>query len=99
MIQQFVSFRVTLANILPEETHNICAEFEAGNIEKSREEFLKYLKLINTLFIEVNPIPIKTAMNLLGYEVGALRAPLCDMEPENLEILKAELIKVGLEIK
>lgn len=88
-----------LANILPEETHNICADFEAGNIEKSREEFLKYLKLINTLFIEVNPIPIKTAMNLLGYEVGSLRAPLCDMEPDTLEALKAELTKVGLEIK
>lgn len=88
-----------LANILPEETHNICADFEAGNIEKSREEFLKYLKLINTLFIEVNPIPIKTAMNLLGYGVGDLRAPLCDMEPQNLDILKAELTKVGLELK
>ncbi len=87
-----------LANILPEETHNICADFEAGNVEKSAAEFLKYLKLINTLFIEVNPIPIKTAMNLLGYEVGFLRAPLCDMEPENLETLKAELKKVGLNL-
>lgn len=87
-----------LANILPEETHNICASFEDGNIEKSREEFLKYLKLVNTLFIEVNPIPIKTAMNLLGYNVGPLRAPLCDMEPENLEKLKAELTKAGLKL-
>ena len=88
-----------LANILPEETHNICADFETGNVEKSREEFLKYLKLINALFIEVNPIPIKTAMNLLGYNVGGLRAPLCDMEEANLEVLKKELEAVGLKIK
>lgn len=88
-----------VANILPEETHNICADFEAGNIEKSRKGFLKYLDLIHALFIEVNPIPIKTAMNLLGYKVGALRAPLCEMEPENLEKLKISLKNAGLEIK
>lgn len=88
-----------VANILPEETHDICAEFEAGNVEKSRELFLKYLDLIHKLFIEVNPIPIKTAMNILGYNTGILRAPLCDMEPENLETLKAALKNAGLEIK
>lgn len=88
-----------VANILPEETHNICADFEAGNIKKSREEFLKYLDLIHTLFIEVNPMPIKTAMNLLGYNTGILRAPLCDMEPENVEKLKVSLKNAGLEIK
>lgn len=85
-----------LANILPEETHNICADFLDGNVEKSKDEFLKYLNLVNALFIEVNPIPIKTAMNVLGYGVGHLRGPLCDMEPENLEKLKAELKAVGL---
>ncbi len=85
-----------LANILPEETHNICADFLEGNVEKSKDEFLKYLNLVNALFIEVNPIPIKTAMNVLGYEVGHLRGPLCDMEPENLEKLKNELKAVGL---
>ncbi len=85
-----------LANILPEETHNICADFMDGNVEKSKDEFLKYLNLVNALFIEVNPIPIKTAMNVLGYGVGDLRGPLCDMEPENLEKLKAELKAVGL---
>jgi len=88
-----------LANILPEETHNICADFEKGDIEKSRTEFLRCLKLINALFIEVNPMPIKTAMNLLGYNVGPLRAPLCEMEEKNIEILKAELEAVGLKVK
>lgn len=88
-----------VANILPEETHNVCADFEAGEVEKSRDEFLKMLDLIHTLFIEVNPIPIKTAMNLLGYNTGILRAPLCDMEPENIEKLKASLKNAGLEIK
>lgn len=89
-----------LANILPKETHDICAEFETGNIIESRELFLKYLDLINKLFIEVNPIPIKTAMNVLGYGVGPLRMPLCDMTDENLAVLKDALkaadVKCGL---
>lgn len=89
-----------LANILPKETHDICAEFEVGNVIASRELFLKYLDLINKLFIEVNPIPIKTAMNVLGYDVGPLRMPLCDMADENLAVLKDALkaadVKCGL---
>lgn len=88
-----------LANILPKETHDICADFMDGNVEKSRDSFLKYLNLINALFIEVNPIPIKVAMNLLGYNVGKLREPLCDMEQQNLEKLKNELEAVGLKLK
>ena len=54
------------------------------------------LNVINTLFIEVNPIPVKTAMNVLGYEVGGLKLPLCDMEEKNLEILKNSLKEYGL---
>lgn len=88
-----------VANILPKETHDICADFENGQIEKSRNDFLKMLDLINTLFIEVNPTPIKTAMNLLGYEVGGFRLPLCDMEDENLAILKKSLENYGLKLK
>lgn len=80
-----------LANIMPKETHDICSEFENGNIEKSREIFLNNLDLINKLFVEVNPIPIKTAMNVLGYNVGPLRMPLCDMTDENLGVLKDAL--------
>lgn len=86
-----------LANILPKETHDICAEYMNGNIEKSREIFLKYLDLINKLFIEVNPIPIKTAMNILGYGVGPLRMPLCDMTDDDLAVLEAALNDAGVK--
>ena len=77
-----------VANILPKETHDICKLYETGETEKSKELFLSLIKLINTLFIEVNPIPVKTAMNCLGYKVGPLRMPLCDMSDKNLETLK-----------
>lgn len=85
-----------VANILPQETHDICADFAAGNIEKSRESFLSLLDLIHALFIEVNPIPVKTAMNLMGFGMGKFRMPLCEMEDSNLEKLKATLQKHGL---
>ncbi|MPM66401.1 4-hydroxy-tetrahydrodipicolinate synthase [bioreactor metagenome] len=54
--------------------------------------------LIDALFIEVNPIPVKTAMNLLGFEVGNLRLPLAEMDPKNLEVLKQELVNRGLNL-
>ncbi|MEE1012760.1 MAG: 4-hydroxy-tetrahydrodipicolinate synthase [Clostridia bacterium] len=85
-----------VANILPQETHDICADFAAGNIEKSRENFLGMLDLIHALFIEVNPIPVKTAMNLMGFGMGKFRMPLCEMEDSNLAKLKATLQKHGL---
>ena len=52
--------------------------------------------LIDALFIEVNPIPVKTAANLLGFDIGGLRLPLSEMEPKNIEILKKELANIGL---
>ncbi len=85
-----------VANIMPEETHNICQKFIDGDVAGSKDAFLKVLKLVRALFIEVNPIPIKTAMNLMGFEVGPLRMPLCDMTEENLEILKNTLSEYGL---
>ncbi len=88
-----------LSNILPKETHDICALFSEGEIEKSKDLFLRHMELINTLFIEVNPIPIKTAMNMLGYEVGPLRMPLCDMEEGNKAKLKAVLDKMDVVCK
>ncbi|MEG1441138.1 MAG: 4-hydroxy-tetrahydrodipicolinate synthase [Oscillospiraceae bacterium] len=88
-----------LANIMPLETHNVCEKFLNGDIEGSKNEYLKLFKLIKTLFIEVNPIPIKTAMNLLGYDVGMLRMPLCDMEDKNLDTLKEVLVSTGLKLK
>lgn len=87
-----------VANILPEETHNICEYYFNGEVEKSRKLQLEMLDLINKLFIEVNPVPIKTAMNLLGYKAGNLRMPLTDMEENNLEALKKALTAYGLKL-
>ncbi len=86
-----------VANILPEETHNICELYESGKTQESLALQLEMLELINNLFIEVNPIPIKTAMNVLGYDVGGLKLPLCDMEEKNLEILKKSLKEYGVK--
>lgn len=85
-----------VANILPEETHNICEYYFNGEVEKSRELQLNMLDLINKLFIEVNPVPIKTAMNLLGFNAGNLRMPLTEMEESNLEKLKKAMTDFGL---
>ena len=76
-----------LSNILPRETHNIVADFLKGDIEASRKEQLRLLPLINALFSEVNPIPVKKALNLMGCQVGGLRSPLTEMEEENAEKL------------
>ena len=77
------------ANLCPREVHDMCAAWFAGDAQKAREMQLKYLDLINALFIEVNPIPIKEAMNLRGMDVGGYRLPLCEMDPAN----KAKLIE------
>mgnify|MGYP003300986094 CR=1 FL=1 len=85
-----------LANICPKDTHDMCAKFIDGNVEEARDLFLKYMPLIKMLFIEVNPIPVKTAMNLLGFHVGGFRMPLCEMMPENLSKLENLLKDYGL---
>lgn len=86
-----------VANILPEETHNVCQYYLEGRTDDALKLQLDMLDLINNLFIEVNPIPIKTAMNILGYGVGGLNLPLCDMEEKNLEILKKSLEDYGVK--
>ncbi len=85
-----------VANIMPEETHNICQLYFDNQVEESRALQLQMLDIINALFIEVNPIPVKTALGLMGYTVGNLRAPLCAMEDKNLEKLKAAMAKHNL---
>lgn len=85
-----------MANIIPKDTHNIVARFLSGDIEGSRKLQLKTLDLIKALFIEVSPIPIKAAMNLLGMNVGNCRLPLVDISDKNLEILKTQLKNYGL---
>ena len=88
-----------LANVCPRETHDLVAKFFEGDIEGSRKLQLGMKPLIDALFIEVNPVPVKTAVNLLGFNVGDLRLPLAEMEEEDLEVLKRELVNWGLKIQ
>ena len=88
-----------LANVCPKETHDLVAKFFEGDIEGSRELQLGMKPLIDSLFIEVNPVPVKTAMNLLGFNVGDLRLPLAEMDENNLKVLKQELINWGLSVQ
>lgn len=88
-----------LANVLPEETHNICQKFFDGDIEGSRDLQLKYLPLIDALFIETNPIPVKTALNIMGMNAGTLRLPLVEMSKEHIDVLKKELVSAGIKIQ
>ena len=87
------------ANVMPREMHELTAAYFSGNTKKAAELQLKYFDLMDTLFVEVNPIPVKTAMNLLGYAAGPLRMPLCEMAPANVEKLKASLQNAGLTLK
>ncbi|HFG9281713.1 TPA: 4-hydroxy-tetrahydrodipicolinate synthase [Clostridioides difficile] len=80
-----------LANICPKETHDLVTKFFEGDIEGSKKLQLDMDALIAALFIEVNPVPVKTAMNILGFNVGDLRLPLAEMEETNLNVLKQEL--------
>ena len=85
-----------LANILPGVSHEMAMAAQEGDFAKARELQLKYMDLINTLFIETNPIPVKEAMNMLGLEAGGYRLPLYPMEEGNRAKLKKELEKLGL---
>ena len=88
-----------LANVCQIETHDLVAKLFEGDIEVSRKLQLGMKPLIDALFIEVNPVPVKTAVNLLGFNVGDLRLPLAEMEEEDLEVLKRELVNWGLKIQ
>lgn len=85
-----------LSNIAPEYTHNIVENFEKGNIKESIEAQLKAIPLVKALFCEVNPIPVKAALNMLGYNVGTPRLPLIEMSNTGKEKLKSELLTFGL---
>ena len=85
-----------LSNVAPTETHDICAKFFEGDIEGSRKLQLDLLTLINLLFIEVNPIPVKKALQLMGMMGGTLRRPLTEMEEDNAAKLEKEMKAVGL---
>ena len=85
-----------LSNVAPKETHDMVAKFLDGDVQGAIKVQLGAIELISALFCEVNPIPVKTALNLMGYEVGACKLPLCDMEPKNLETLKNAMKNYGL---
>ncbi len=85
-----------LSNVIPQETHDMAQAMLDGDLTKAMELQIRYLGLINDLFIEVNPIPVKEAMNLMGMNVGPCRLPLYEMADNNRDALRAELVKHGL---
>lgn len=85
-----------MANIIPKDTHNIIKHFFDNNIEQSKKLQLKTVELSNTLFCEVSPIPVKTALELMGYGKANFREPLVNMEEENIQILKKAMINYNL---
>lgn len=86
----------TMANIIPRDAHDIVAKFSQGDVAGAIQLQLKTLNLIKALFNEVNPIPIKAAVNLLGYKAGPCRLPLSELSDCNLEILRKEMREYGL---
>jgi 4-hydroxy-tetrahydrodipicolinate synthase len=85
-----------LSNIAPRQTHEICAKCLEGDFAAARELQFKAFPLVKALFSEVNPIPVKTALKLIGFEAGPLRLPLTELEPAHQELLKEEMKKYGL---
>lgn len=85
-----------LSNVAPRQAHEIAADYLAGDVKSACRKQLDAIELIKALFCEVNPIPVKHAMNLMGMEVGPLRMPLSPMEPKNLETLKNAMKNYGI---
>ncbi|MDD3894806.1 MAG: 4-hydroxy-tetrahydrodipicolinate synthase [Syntrophomonadaceae bacterium] len=88
----------TSANLIPRDFHEMTASYLAGDVETARKIQLRALNLIKALFIEVNPIPIKAALNLTGMNVGICRLPLVEMSDNNLEVLRQAMIDYGFKI-
>lgn len=88
-----------LSNILPKETHDMVALYQQGDVEASRKLQLKYIPLINALFSEVNPIPVKKALERMGMIGGTLRLPLTEMEPQNEKKLVDTMIQAGITVR
>lgn len=87
-----------LANIAPQYTHDICAKFFEGNVAESRKMQLDAIPLVDKLFCEVNPIPVKKALNLMGFEVGPLRMPLTEMTEVNAARLAQAMKEFGIKL-
>ena len=87
-----------LSNVAPKETHNMVMDYLNGDVDKARQMQLKAIPLIDALFSEVNPIPVKKALNLMGWEAGPLRAPLTEMEASHAEVLKKTMKDFGIKV-
>lgn len=85
-----------LANVAPQQTHDICAKYLAGDVKESAKLQLKAIPLVDALFSEVNPIPVKKALNLMGMEVGPLRMPLTEMTDANAAKLAKAMKDFGI---
>lgn len=85
-----------LSNVAPKDTHDMVMNYLNGDTKAATKLQLDAIELISALFCEVNPIPVKAALNLMGYEVGSCKLPLCDMEPKNLETLRTAMTNYGL---
>ena len=88
-----------VANMLPQDTHNLVVEFLSGHVKEATKLQLKMNGLINSLFIETNPIPVKTAMNLMGMNAGQLRLPLTNMSEGNVKVLTDFMKEYGIDIR
>ena len=87
-----------LSNVAPKETHDMVMDYLNGDVDKARQMQLKTIPLIDALFSEVNPIPVKKALNLMGWEAGPLRAPLTVMEASHAEVLKKTMKDFGIKV-
>ncbi len=85
-----------LSNVAPKFTHDMVMNYLNGNQQEALKMQCKAIALVDALFCEVNPIPVKAALNLMGWEVGSLRAPLSEMEPENREKLRKAMQEFGI---
>lgn len=85
-----------VANIIPRDFHDLMMASLDGKVEESRKLFFKYKRIMELMFIESNPIPVKTSLALMGKIGGSFRPPLCSMEDKNADLLKAELKRLGL---
>jgi len=85
-----------LSNVAPRQTHDICELFFKGEVEASAKLQTEFIGLIDALFCDVNPIPVKEALNLMGWDVGQCRMPLVELSEANRAVLKAKLAKHGI---
>ena len=83
----------TFSNIMPKEMHELATASVAGDLKTAQALTFKYLDLMNALFMDVNPIPVKQALNLMGFNCGHCRLPLADMSDEQIAKLKVEMAK------